>query len=308
MSIQAHDPLPVPMVCMYGCVSRLFQGWVGLSLLWLVVCPGVSFGLESARDHLARGYDQLLEARRQNPGAERDEILARAVKSFTKAYETSGPPTQVHVLIGAAQGYLLMQKSPRQFPFLWSASPVQRALRSVQHVLTLEPDNPVAHLLMGLVLRRQQSEATGSTVLEDRQQERSAWRRAAELGLRVQVAGERLESGADIEPFSATGVVLVLQSVDLGGEGRFQDVLWVYRPHAEAAYCYGMVRHQGEIYPLIGDPVTGRLAPTGSLDHFRVNTRATDGVELIAGWQQGGQAVEIQFRWTGSRFMPVITP
>ncbi len=301
MSIPVRNPLSVPSLAgSWEGACQMLGFWVSLCLIGLVGYPGVSLGLESARTHMERGYDQLLQARRMSPGDDRDRVLTTAVKAFTKAYETSGPKTQVQVLIGAAQSYLLMQKSPARFPFLWSASPVQRAQRSVQHLLALEPDNPIAHLLMGLVLRRRESESTVAVPDKERQRASWAWARAAELGLPVQSAEG--EWGKFIEPFRADGVVLVLRTIDLAGESHLGGVLWIYRPTAEADYCYGLVRHGGENYPLIGNSSTGRLAPTGSFDNLWLERESAGGPQIVLGWQEEGRMVKARFQWTGAGF------
>jgi hypothetical protein len=263
--------------------------------------------LDSARDHLQRGYDQLLQARRSAPGEERDQILANAVKAFNKAYEIAGRQTKIQTLNGAAQAYLLMQRAPARFPFLWSASPLSRAQKNLQHVLALEPDNAVAHLLMGFLFG-QQAQTDYPKRAAHRQRSDAHWRRAAQLGLPLQPpSSDTGESdlrppSAALPPFAIHDVILALQPVDTEGTGRWQDVLLIYRPAVEADRCYGWVMRRHRVYRLITNRATGVLAPVGRLDALRIDADAAGWPRISVTWQRRDRPVETQFVWDGDGF------
>jgi len=281
---------------------------LGLGMLWLLGVTVPAWTLDSARDHLQRGYDQLLQARRSAPGEERDQILANAVKAFNKAYEIAGRQTKIQTLNGAAQAYLLMQRAPARFPFLWSASPLSRAQKNLQHVLALEPDNAVAHLLMGLLFG-QQAQTDYSKRAVHRQRSDAHWRRAAQLGLPLQLPSS--DTGeSDLRPPSAAmplfamhDVILALQQVDTEGTGRWQDVLLIYRPAVEADRCYGWVMRSHQLYPLMTNRATGVLAPVGRLDALRIDTDAAGWPRISITWQRRDRSVETQFVWDGDGFV-----
>jgi hypothetical protein len=280
---------------------------VGLGMLWLLWVTMPAWALDSARDHLQRGYDQLLQARRLTPGEERDQVLANVVKAFNKAYEIAGRQTKIQTLNGAAQAYLLMQRAPVQFPFLWSASPLSRAQKNLQYVLALEPDNAVAHLLMGLLFG-QQAQTDYPKRAAHRQRSDMHWRRAAQLGLPLQPpSSDTGESdlrppSAAMPPFAIHDVILALQQVDTEGTGRWQDVLLIYRPAVEADRCYGWVMRSHRVYPLMTNRATGVLAPVGRLDALRIDADAAGWPRISVTWQHRDRPVETQFVWDGDGF------
>ena len=108
----------------------------------------------AARD-IARGHALLTAARLEAAGEERETLLAEAVEAFKSSYRWFGRDTQVRALLGAAQGYLMMQTPRRVFPFLWQATPLQRAERTAQQALVMQPDNPAAAFLLALIYWRQ---------------------------------------------------------------------------------------------------------------------------------------------------------
>src|SRR4029450_8924627 len=96
--------------------------------------------------YMAQGYAVLLQARHTGDGQRREQLVAEAVAAFKDAYQLAGPTVQMQALVGAAQGYLLMQSPRPHFPFLWQATPLQRAEKSLQQALFLQPDNGAAVL------------------------------------------------------------------------------------------------------------------------------------------------------------------
>ena len=67
---------------------------------------------KTAAAHVERGYELLAQARREIQDRRRDQLLVAASKAFSHAYQLAGPRTKAQVLIGAAQGYLLMKRPP----------------------------------------------------------------------------------------------------------------------------------------------------------------------------------------------------
>lgn len=303
MSMRVHQPLFAVMPDR----TRWQALGLGLGMLWLLWATVPAWTLDSARDHLQRGYDQLLQARRLAPGEKRDQILANAVHAFNKAYEIAGRQTKIQTLNGAAQAYLLMQRAPARFPFLWSASPLSRAQKNLQYVLALEPDNAVAHLLMGLLFG-QQAQTDYPKRAAHRQRSDAHWRRAAQLGLPLQPSSsdtgepELRPPSAAMPPFAIHDVILALQQVDTAGTGRWQDVLLIYRPAVEADRCYGWVMRSNRVYPLMTNRATGVLAPVGRLDALRIEADAAGWPRISVTWQRRDRPVETQFVWDGDGF------
>ena len=100
----------------------------------LLICGhmAVAAAAESpaAVQEIARGHALLAAARLEPAGEAREHLLSEAVEAFKSGYRWFGRDTQVRALLGAAQGYLMMQTPRRVFPFLWQATPLQRAERS----------------------------------------------------------------------------------------------------------------------------------------------------------------------------------
>jgi hypothetical protein len=231
------------------------------------------------------------------------------VHAFNKSYEIAGQATKIQTLNGAAQAYLLMQRAPARFPFLWSASPLSRAQKNLQYVLALEPDNAVAHLLMGLLFG-QQAQTDYPKREAHRQRSDLHWRRAAQLGLPLQThasaTGEldlRPPSAA-LRPLAMHDVILALQPVDTEGTGRWADVLLIYRPVLEVNRCYGLVMRGNRVYPLMTNRATGVLAPIGRLDALQIDADAAGFPRITVTWQRHDRPVETQFIWDGAGFAP----
>ena len=142
------------------------QAWIiglAVSLGVLQVHLALAVVSEPAPEHVERGYALLAQARLEAESATRERLLTEAIAAFKEAYqsEPTDPTMQVQALLGAAQAYLLVQSPRRVFPFLWQATPLQRAEKNLQQALVLQPDNAAAAFLLGLVYWRQAAQAAG---------------------------------------------------------------------------------------------------------------------------------------------------
>jgi hypothetical protein len=252
---------------------------------------------------MAHGYTLLLQARHTEDGQRRERLLAKAVEAFKDAYQLTGPTVQVQALIGAAQGYLLMQSPRPRFPFLWQATPLQRAEKSLQQALFLQPNNAAAVLLLGLVYQRQAWLAKAQQA--ERLQRSSAYLvRAAELGLPVRRTTDTTQPDSlPIPLFEVQDTLVVLRYVDVRGAGQLDDLAFVYRSSATQHALFGVVVVAGKAYPLIVDRTTGALAHTPVLYALEVVSQRDTRPILTVTVSQGGQRVEERFVWNSHGFM-----
>src|SRR5215510_3358620 len=142
------------------------QGWIiGLAVSLGVLQVQLTLAVVSrpAQEHVERGYTLLAQARLEAESTTHERLLTAAIAAFKAAYqsEPTEPPIQVHALLGAAQAELLVQHPRRVFPFLWQATPLQRAEKNLQQALFLQPDNAAATFLLGLVYWRQATQTPG---------------------------------------------------------------------------------------------------------------------------------------------------
>ncbi len=258
---------------------------------------------KTAAAHVERGYELLAQARREIQDRRRDQLLVAASKAFSHAYQLAGPRTKAQVLIGAAQGYLLMQRPPRVFPFLWSAPPLQRAEKNLQQALVLHPQNSAAALLMGVVLWRQ-AEATASQRHEKQQRSAQYFSRAAQLGMPIQLSAHaRRAASTSLPQFSVNDTIVVLRYVDARRTGRPQDVLLCYRRRDKAAHSYGVVVSAARAYPLIADRATGAMARTVGVDDCKLVIEPDGRAVIAAVFGRAGRRVAERFAWDGKRFV-----
>ena len=277
-----------------------------LGLIGLLLATNPVMALEGARDYIERGHTVLTQARREAPGQRREKYLSEAIAAFANAYEIGGQQSKSQALMGAAQGYLLRQKAPARFPFLWSASPLQRARKSLQQVLALQPDNSTANLLMGLVLWRQ---------AEHMPEQRTAYRqrsllylqRAAELGLPVQAT---THPGAAAAPshFTVGDRIVALRQVEARGTGEPQDTLFVYCLAQNVGACYGVIVGAGTTYALRAVPALDVIVPADVLEVRIIKPKVPGPQRIVVLWQGEGQPAETSFVWESTRFVPVQTP
>jgi hypothetical protein len=262
-----------------------------------------ALALQTTQEYLDHGYDLLAQARHTPAEAQREQLLATATDAFSKAYQQAGQDGKVHALIGAAQAYLLMRNAPAVFPFLWSAPPLQRAARSLQQALVLQPDNSAALLLMGLTLERQAHSATAPEH-QYAQHSRAYLARAAALGIPIRLPSmSTTPSAATITPFGVDDTVLVVRNVDARGTGKTADLLFAYRISKAHAGDYGIVISSGIAYPLTTPRVNGTRAPDVQIDDLKMTPGPQQQPIIVAVVHHEGRQVEERFVWHDSRFV-----
>ena len=286
----------IPWLCMV--VFALLPRWS--------LAPAVA--LPSAGSALMQGYAFLAQARAAGPGESRERFLSKAVRAFKRAYRVPNRHQQVQALLGSAQSYLLMQAKKQRFPFLWNASPLQRAEKSLLHALVLQPGNAAAALLLGLVSWKQaQHNTTRRAAYLARS--RQYLLQAAALGVPLRLSGQsRSLLAGSFLPFEIRYVLVWLQYLDLRGKGKAQDLVLVYRPPASKAVCFGVVVTEGNALPLVTNTTTRSLLPTATLQHVRVVLRRGGAPLLVFSAQRGKQHLEARFQWRGNRLVSLGRP
>ncbi len=260
----------------------MYRVWIiGLAVSLGVVQGHLALAVVSgsAPEHVERGYALVAQARLEAESATRERLLSGAIAAFKEAYqsEPTDPPSQVQALLGAAQAYLLVQSPRRVFPFLWQATPLQRAEKSLQQALVLQPDNAAAALLLGVVYWRQAAQARGQ---QQDALERSQYYLTQAAGL---------------------GIPLRLSS-DARGIGRMDDLIFVYRLAASEP-IFGVVVVARQAYPLALDIATGALALHGLLEAITTLPQPGKQPILVMRLRQGTQSIDTRFIWDGARFV-----
>lgn len=284
-------------------------GIMGLAVSLGIVYGHLALAVVSgpAPEYVERGYARLAQARLEAEGASRERLLTAAITAFKEAYqaEPPDPPSQVQALLGVAQAQLLVQVPRRVFPFLWQATPLQRAEKSLQQVLVLQPDNAAAALLLGIVYWRQAAQAAG--------QQRDALERstsylthAAALGLPTSLTLSHARQESPVKWFSVEDSIVTLRYVDARGVRRLEDLLFVYRSTASAP-LYGVVVTGRQAHPLTLDTVTGALAPDGLLESITTIPQPGQPPILVLRLQHSTPAQDLRFTWDGTRFVPLST-
>lgn len=280
--------------------------WAGLGTLvlaWILLTVTPAVALSTAQEYIDHGYDLLAQARRTLSEDQHEHLLSAAITSFSKAYQYIGQRSKVHALIGAAQGYLLMRKTPAVFPFLWSASPLQRAEKSLQQALVLQPDSSAAALLMGMTLWRQAATAA-SQHTEFYQRSMTYVRHAAALGIPVHVPATPTEQSEPLlPPLHIDAPVLLVRYVDARGTGYMDDLLLAYRTSEAKPHCYGIVVSAGIAYPLTTALVNDTMALGDHLDDLKVRPGPHARPMVVAVMQHDGRQVEARFVWDGGHFV-----
>ena len=285
------------------------QMWIiGLAVSLGVLQVYVAFAVvsEPAQEHAERGYVLLVQARLEAENATRERLLTAAIAAFKAAYQSEpiDPTMQVHALLGAAQAELLVQHPRRVFPFLWQATPLQRAEKNLQQAVVLQPDNAAATFLLGLVYWRQAAQAPGQ---QQATRERSQYylTQAASLGIPIRLASTPEQQDSPVTLFGIEDTVVALRYVDARGVSRMDDLIFVYRPEAHES-LFAVVVTGRQAYPLATDSATGTLAPQGLLEAITTTPQPGKPPILVLRLRQGAQAIDARFTWDGVRFVSLL--
>jgi hypothetical protein len=275
------------------------------TVIILLLCVPVALAVVSGsvQEHLESGYTRLIQARLAPAGVARERLLSAAIADFREAYDLAGAIARAHVLVGAAQAYLLMQAPRRVFPFLWQATPLQRAEKSLQQALFLHTDNAAAALLLGMVYWRQAAAATGPQA-DTLARSRRYLAQAAALGIPVRLPPAATADAGIAHTFGVEDDLLLLQYVDARDSGRADDLILLYRP-AESPRVFGVVVTAGQAHALTTHATTGVLAPTGLLEAITVTPQPGRTPLLTLRFSQDAQPVDLRFTWDGTRFVPL---
>jgi hypothetical protein len=280
--------------------------WIIAALTVSMVVLQTSFALavvsESAQEYAERGYVLLMQAR-LTKSASRERLLTGAIAAFKAAYqgEPTEPTVQVHALLGAAQAELLVQHPRRVFPFLWQATPLQRAEKNLHQVLFLQPDNAAATFLLGLVYWRQAIQASGQQQ-DTLERSKEYLTQAAVLGIPIGLASTPERQDSPITLFRVEDTVVALRYVDARGIGKMKDLIFVYQPAAHEALFAVIVTGQ-QAYALATDSATGLLAPQGFLEAITTTPQPGKPPILVLRLRQSTQSIDARFTWDGVRFV-----
>ena len=248
-------------------------------------------GSPMAAREIARGHALLAAARLAPAGEEKEDLLSEAVEAFKSGYRWFGRDTQVRALLGAAQGYLMMQTPRRVFPFLWQATPLQRAERSAQQALVMQPDSPAAAFLLALIHWRQAQAAEDPAEAMALSNDYLA--QAAGLGMPLAHGSP----GA----FRMGDTPLVLRYVDARGTGKADDLLFVYEKPGKR--YVSVVVTMGEAYPLVADAVTGAVVSHGAFESVNVTAQPQGAPRIVIHVRQDGQPTGATFVWKDDGFV-----
>jgi hypothetical protein len=275
---------------------------IGLALSLGVLQASHAFAVltEPASASVERGYSHVEHARIEADSAARERLLRAALTAFKEAYQTESadPASKVQALLGATQALLLAQAPRRVFPFLWQATPLQRAERNLQQALVLQPHNAAAVLLLGVVYWRQAAQTTGKPQ-DLLAQSHSYLVQAARLGVPLHLAASPLLSAATATPFHVEDTIIALRYIDAQGEGRLDDLLFVYQ-RAASTPIFGAVIIQGRAYPLTTDTTTGALVSHGMVEASTVIPQSGASPVLVMRLRQEKQVLEQRFAWDGT--------
>jgi len=277
---------------------------VSLSILQISLALAVVSG--PAQEHAERGYALLVQARLEAESAAHERLLTGAIAAFKAAYqsEPTEPTIQVHALLGAAQAEMLVQHPRRVFPFLWQATPLQRAEKNLQQAMVLQPDNAAAIFLLGLVYWQQATQAAGQQqdALERSQHYLT---QAASLGIPIRLTSTPERQDSPVTLFGVEDTIAALRYVDARGVGRMDDLIFVYRPATHEA-LFGVVVTERQAYPLTTDNATGALTPRGLLEAITTTLQPGKSPILVLRLRQGTQSIDARFTWDGVRFVPLL--
>lgn len=275
-------------------------------MTWMIVTALLVFGYTAvaaaegsptATREIARGHALLAAARLAPSEADREALLSEAVEAFKSAYRWFGRHTQVRALLGAAQGYLMMQTPRRVFPFLWQATPLQRAERSAQQALVMQPDSPAAAFLLGLIYWRQAQAARDPAEAMTLSNEYLA--KAAGLGMPVATPGA--VGGSSSHTFEPGDASRVLRYVDARGTGKSDDLLFIYEKR-ESRYV-GAVVTMGKAYLLLAEATNGAVVSGGVLEGISVEAQPQGAPRIVVRARQDGRETALSFTWNDDGFV-----
>ncbi|HSX82262.1 MAG TPA: hypothetical protein VLQ80_27340 [Candidatus Saccharimonadia bacterium] len=278
---------------------------MSLSILQISLALAVVSG--PAQEHAERGYALLAQARLQAESATRERLLTAAIAAFKEAYqsEPTEPTIQVRALLGAAQAEMLVQHPRRVFPFLWQATPLQRAEKNLQQALFLQPDNVAAIFLLGIISWQQATQAAGQQQ-DALERSQHYLRQAVGLGIPIRLTSTPERQNSPVTLFGVEDTVAALRYVDARGVGRMDDLLFVYRPAARET-LFGVVVTERQAYPLATDNATGALTPRGLLEAITTTLQPGKSPILVLRLRQGTQSIDARFTWDGVRFVSLLT-
>ena len=280
-----------------GMAERMTRIIVTALLVFGYTAVVAADGSPTAAREIARGHALLAAARLAPAGEEKEDLLSEAVEAFKSGYRWFGRDTQVRALLGAAQGYLMMQTPRRVFPFLWQATPLQRAERSAQQALVMQPDSPAAAFLLGLIYWRQARTAEDPTEPMALSHEYMA--KAADSGMPV--AAPRSGDGSP-PTFQIDDIPSVLRYADARGTGKPDDLLFVYEK-GENRYVVVVVV-AGKAYPLVADAVTGTVVSRGVFEKISIDAQPQGAPQIVIHARQDGRLTAASFVWNGNGFVP----
>lgn len=265
----------------------------------LLSSPHALAVVRDAAPELERGYAHLTQARMEADPARREALLTTATSALKTAYqiESASLAVRVQALVGVAQAALLVQAPRRRFPFLWQATPMQRAERTLQQVLVFQPENAAATFLLGLVYGRQAAQSAPPDP-EARARSQAALTQAAHLGVPLRLAS----ASGQPTGFGVEDALLYLRYVDLHGTGKAEMLLLVYQS-AASTLVFGAVVMGHQAYPLITEPSTGALATAAWVAEVAIGPPSVLRLRL----RQGGQERELRWRWDGAQFVALAT-
>lgn len=253
-------------------------------------------GSPEAEREIARGHTLLALARLEAEGDKREALLSEAVEAFKSGYRWFGRSTQVRCLLGAAQGYLMMQAPRRVFPFLWQATSLERAERSAQQALVMQPDSPAAALLLALVHERHAQAAEGPPEAAALSKEYAM--QAAELGLPVAAPGAEADDSRRL--FHLQDTLLAVMHIDGRGMGEPDDLLFIYEKRDDGRF--GVVIAGRNSYPLTTDASTESLFSQGTFAGVLIEARPPGASRIVILVRQHGVQNEVPFVWNGNGF------
>ena len=259
-----------------------------------------------AQEHAERGYALLAQARLEAESTTRERLLTAAIGAFKEAYqsEPTDPTIQVHALLGAAQAELLVQHPRRVSPFLWQATPLQRAEKNLQQALFLQPDNASATFLLGLAYWRQPPRPqAGSRVLSNAASTIShkprVW--ASPYVLPLRLSGKTAQSHCLVSRIPLWHCAMSMPAVLAGSITSYL----VYRPAMHEA-LFAVVVTGRQAYPLAADSATGALAPQGLLEAITTTPQPGKPPILVLRLRQGTRSIDTRFTWDGVRFVSLL--